>query len=295
MSGAVGIIGCGLLGSAVARTLALTGENVYAWNRTAESAAALATHGVTPCDSVAELTHHSELILAALTTYAATHEVLAAVDSLAGTTVAVLSTGVPADAERMATTVAQLEGRYLDTALLGYPTDLGAAATMLAVAGPVDVWKGHRPLFQLLGGASRHVSEDIAGANVLDVAATGAFYTVAYGAAVEAAAYAHARGLDPRALIPAAAAWLPILRRNLDEVAEAVASGEHHSDQATVDTYLEAARAWRAEMAGSGVRGRLIAATEQNLDAAHAQGLGQLGFSAQSVSIGGDTTRSPKR
>lgn len=284
-SSSVGVLGCGLLGSAVARTLAVTGRGVYAWNRTARSAAVLAEDGVTPCDRVGELVRSSELILVSLATYDAAHEVLDAAGSLEQKTIAVLTTGVPRDAERMAQAIERRGGRYLDVALLGYPADLGEEATMLAVAGPVELWGTHRSVFQMLGGLSQHVSEDIAGANVLDVAATGAFYTVAYGAAVEAATYARARGLDPHALVPAAEAWIAILRRNLHEVADAIASGDHHSDQATVATYLEAARSWREEMGDAGMRGLLIAAEERNLEAAGEQGLGHLGFSSQSISM----------
>lgn len=105
---------------------------------------------------------------------------------------------------------------------------------------------------------------------------------------MEAATYASARGLDPHALIPAAEAWIAVLRRNVHEVADAVASGHHPSDQATVDTYLEAARAWQDEVASSGVRSPLIAAVERNLEVASDQGHGQLGLSARSIATGHD-------
>ncbi|HET9094205.1 MAG TPA: NAD(P)-binding domain-containing protein [Solirubrobacteraceae bacterium] len=283
----VGVLGCGLLGSAVARTLVAAGTPVSVWNRTPRAAALLAAAGATPCGTVGELVRSSELILVTLADYAAAREVLADAGPLAPRTVAVITTGVPHDAERLARAVAGQGGRSLDVALLGYPADLGEPGTMLAVAGPLELWRRFEPLFRSLGGDSRHVSEDIAGASVLDVAATGAFYTVAYGAMVEAAGYARARGLDPHALIPAAEAWISILRRNLQEVADAVASGDHHSDQATVATYLEAARAWHRELAETGLAARLLAAQERNLEAASAQGLGPLGFSAQSLSMGG--------
>lgn len=63
-----------------------------------------------PCEWVGELVDESQLILVTLSTYEAAREVLGEVSSFAEKTVAVLSTGVPSDAERMAEAVEQEGG-----------------------------------------------------------------------------------------------------------------------------------------------------------------------------------------
>lgn len=80
------------------------------------------------------------------------------------------------------------------------------------------------------------------------------------------------------ALTPVAVAGL---EKAAEEVAAAIASGEHATDQATIDTYAEGAGAALAVVRGSGQRARLLAAAAENLDGAAAAGLGALGFSAQ--------------
>lgn len=286
MVSTVGIVGCGLLGSAVARTLARSGwHEVCAWNRSPAGAEALAPSGVRVLSTVEELVTAVDLVLVTVTTYEAAAAVLAPLGDLHGATIVVLSTGRPAEAKAAQALITRRGGGYLDAALLGYPADLGEDETTLMISGPDELWERHAATFRTLGGRATHCGIDVAAANVLDVAATGAFYTVAYGAIVEAATYATARQLDPTALVPAAEAWWRILRRNIDEVASALAAGAYETDQATIAVYLEAATAWREELTAAGTRGRLMAAEEENLAQACARGLGPLGFAAQSLAM----------
>lgn len=59
----VAVIGCGLIGSALARTLAGAGHPVAAWNRTHERAEALSVHGVTAVRDVGNAVEQSEFVL----------------------------------------------------------------------------------------------------------------------------------------------------------------------------------------------------------------------------------------
>lgn len=289
MSDVVAVIGCGLLGSAVARLMSGAGNDVLAWNRTPARARALSTEGVTPVERVGDAVSGASLALVTVTTYADAAEALEPVGDWDGRTVVVLTTGVPGEAKRLARSLVRRGAAYLDGAVLGYPRDLGNPATMVVFSGPRATWTLCERTLLALGGASRHVSDDVSAANVIDVAVTGAFYTVALGAFTEAAAYATARGLHPEELLPAADAWIDILRRNVREAAAAIASDEHETDQATLDVYLEAATSWRQEMVDAHQRATLMAAEEQNLAAAQAAGLGRLGFFAQSRTARDDT------
>jgi 3-hydroxyisobutyrate dehydrogenase-like beta-hydroxyacid dehydrogenase len=294
-SNRVAILGCGLLGSAAARVLAAAGYEAVAWNRSPERALALEPSGVRAVASIEEAMRSAGVVLVAVTNYDAVEQVLAPVERWDRRGLVVLTTGVPDDASRIDRWLRPRGAAYLDAAVLGYPSDLGADRTVVVASGSPDAWRLCEPVLRKLAGAARHVSDDVTGANALDVAATGAFYTVALGAFVEAAAYGVARGLEPRDVVAGIEAWWPILRRNLDEAAAAIASDRHETDEATVDVYLEAAVAWQQEMRDAGQRGALVAAMQEDLAAASEAGHGGLGFSAQSRTAACSSSGRPPR
>lgn len=285
MNDKTAVIGCGMMGSAIARSLAEGGREVVVWNRSAGKAAELAGPSITVAGDPQEAVDAASLVVLVLSTYDAARSALDSIE-WNGATIANLITGTPAEAEEFATWAAERGAAYLDGAILAYPQDIGTPDAMIVVAGDPKLWADHGSCLCIVAGATRHVSEKVSAANVLDVAATGGFYTVAIGAFVEAAAFAKAAGVSPKTLLVPAEPLVEILKRSLEEASEAIETGEFETDQATLDVFLEAAEGWRSAMVDAGQRATFLSGTVENMRAAKAKGFGHLGFFAQSMIAG---------
>ncbi|MGW2014691.1 NAD(P)-dependent oxidoreductase [Streptomyces sp. NPDC001927] len=285
----IAVIGCGLMGSALARTLAKSGYSVAVWNRTPERAEALAREGVGGIDavrSVQDAVGTSRLVIACMSTYEATLTALDPVTIWDGTSLVNVASGAPDEAARMADWAVERGGRYLDGSIIGYPQDIGSDDTMILFSGSTDAWSEHEQTLRTLGGASLHVSEQVSAAGLLDVGIVGAFYVSALASYVEAATYVLGKGLDPEVLRAGTLVALAGLQDATEETIAAILGDDHATDRATLATYAEGARAGLAVMRGAGQRAGLLAAAVENLELAEEAGLGGLGFSAQTKVVG---------
>jgi 3-hydroxyisobutyrate dehydrogenase-like beta-hydroxyacid dehydrogenase len=168
----VSVIGCGNMGSAMARALRATGSEVIAWNRTREKAEDLAGPGVDVADTVAEALMASPVTLVSVTDYEATREVLDGEEGrLAGRTLVQLSNGTPDAARALAERVSQEGGDYLDGTVFSYPKAVGTEQLLIMYSGDPEVFEATRPLLERLGGTATHLSEDPGAASALDLAA----------------------------------------------------------------------------------------------------------------------------
>ncbi|MFE1955668.1 NAD(P)-dependent oxidoreductase [Streptomyces sp. NPDC059524] len=288
------VIGCGLMGSALARTLAGRGYSVAAWNRTPQRALALADAGVTPVDSPAEAVPASTLCITCTDTYDSARSVLRSVtDWGAGTTWVNLGSGSADDAEELARWAHERGVGYLDGFIVCYPDHIGSPDAMIGFSGPAALWERHRDVFLSLAGASQHVSDDVRGSAVLDASMVGTFFIPALSAYVEAATYAIGQGLSPQALAATAAQVIGLLEAVTPETATAIAHDAHETDQATLKTFTEGARAALDTVRAAGHPGRLLTAAVENLDLAERAGLSELAFSAQCKILA--ETRSPAK
>ncbi|MFD3945509.1 NAD(P)-dependent oxidoreductase [Streptomyces sp. NPDC058579] len=284
----IAVIGCGLMGAALARTLAKSGYSVAVWNRTPERAEALAREGVgiDAVRSVQDAVGTTRLVIACMSTYEATLTALDPVTTWDGTSLVNVASGAPDEAARMADWAVERGGRYLDGSILGYPQDIGSDATMILFSGSPDAWSEHEQTLRTLGGASLHVSEQVSAAGLLDVGIVGAFYVSALASYVEAATYVLGKGLDPEVLRAGTLVALAGLQNATEETIAAILGDDHATDRATLATYAEGARAGLAVMRGAGQRAGLLAAAVENLGLAEEAGLGGLGFSAQTKVVG---------
>ena len=98
----VTVVGCGLMGSAIARQLSRAGHLVAAWDRTAERAEALVGGGVSAIGSVTDAVRRSPLIVSCTLDYSSTLSALAPVTDWAGRTLVNLAVGTPSQASEMA-------------------------------------------------------------------------------------------------------------------------------------------------------------------------------------------------
>lgn len=276
----VAVIGCGLMGAALARTFASSGRSVVVWNRTPERAEAIAGERISAVRDVVDAVRSAELIVACTTSYDTTLAALAPVDDWRGKTLVNLATGTPDEAESLERWATDRGAAYLDGTIFAYPKEVGTADAMFVFSGSPAVWSSYEHALMTLGGRSRYVSERVGNSNVLFVGVN-AFYIGAMSAHVEAASYILSQGTDAATLRDIYLTPLRALDYVTEEMTEAIANDSHETDQATIDTYLVGGRSAVAAVQGAGHHARVFAAAVEYLQAAHDAGLGELGFSAQ--------------
>ena len=169
MNQSVMVVGLGLMGSALAKTLLENEYPVAVWNRTSqktEPLVALGTCGALGFRGV----HESDTILLCLRNYDDCFAVLDDCPSLAGKTVIQLTTASAGQAAQMEEWAEKKGARYLDGAIIAYPSGIGTPGSMLIMAGDEAAWVASEALIRVLGPASRYVGSDVAVPAALDFA-----------------------------------------------------------------------------------------------------------------------------
>lgn len=273
----ISVIGCGDMGAALARALSAAGHHVHVFDLDDSRVAAVATGGIYAADSTKDAFEQSELIVLSVPTYDNVGKVLESVDSLEtwrSKTIVNLVTGTPQEASSCADVVHGNGAAYLDGIILAFPGIIGTEEAMVLFSGSNETWRPWSETLMALGGSSRHVSEEIGGANVLD-AMTGVFLTVSLTALIEAMGYLRAQGMDVHGAKDAAKRIVDELETEVNQLSiEAVTAGKHKTDEATIDVWLDAAEGWYRTIESVGQRGSLLATTVDTLKRASDAGLG---------------------
>lgn len=276
----VAVLGCGLMGAALARNFAAQGLKTAAWNRSPEKAEALAPDGVDPVRDIAEAVGSANLVVACTATYETTRTSLEGITDWAGTTLVNIGTGTPTDAVEMESWATERGARYLDGAILCYPQQVGTDEGMILFSGSSEAWATHEQALMTTGSYSTLVSENIKAASVLDAAVVGGFYSAALNAYVEAVTYALAEGIEPETINAISELSFGTLAGHGRQAVAAIVSDQHETDTAYLGTYAEGCRATLGVMQQSGFKSRLLEAAVKNLTEAEQAGLGGLGFFA---------------
>ncbi len=157
---AVGVIGLGAMGAAMARNLAKVGLLVGVWNRTASKAQALATElGVICANDPAALARRSTVIL---TCVSADDDLYAVIDALlpglrSGTIVIDTSTVQPATASVAAKRLAERGCEFLDAPVSGGVEGARNATLAIMVGGSAATLAHARPVLEAIGQRIAHM------------------------------------------------------------------------------------------------------------------------------------------
>ncbi|WP_426750263.1 NAD(P)-dependent oxidoreductase [Myxococcus sp. Y35] len=235
------VVGCGLMGSALARAFASAGHDVAVWNRTPGKAAAVGG-GTRAFDRLVEAVSGRELVVVSLSNYAAAAEVLSekgVAAALAGTTLVQLTSGSPADA-REGLAWAQANGvNYLDAAILAYPGFVATEYATVYYAGSRDIFDRHAETLQAIARNAVYVDEKIGAAATLDCAILEAYYGGSL-AFLHAAAMCQAEGLDPKAFFAQKSSFLGLISVTADAAQGMIEKGDFSGDQCSLDTHVAA-------------------------------------------------------
>ncbi len=168
----ISIAGCGLMGSALIRTLAKNGHQVVIWNRTAEKAEALEQSGVSVAKSFSDAVSSVNVLILNLADpgYAAATRLLDESGSaIAGKLVIQLSSGSEDDARRLDALVKGFGGAYLDGAILVDPDAIGTAKSCIIYSGDQAGFEATKPMLEQFG-AARFTGQDAGRAAALEMA-----------------------------------------------------------------------------------------------------------------------------
>ncbi|HXH96764.1 MAG TPA: NAD(P)-dependent oxidoreductase [Gaiellaceae bacterium] len=158
---AVGLIGLGNMGSAMAERLLDAGYGLVVYNRTPEKAAPLAARGAEVAATSAELAEQVDVVLTSLANDAALEAVAADVVAAAGpgTVLVDLSTVSPAVSARVASLVEAASIAYLRAPVSGNPSVVRAGNLSFIVSGPRDALQRAEPVLRAIGPTIHHVGD----------------------------------------------------------------------------------------------------------------------------------------
>ena len=167
------VVGLGLMGSAIARSIQRAAHKLTVWNRSPEKMQPFINDGVATAPDAASAIAASPVVLICIDNYAVTDAILRSdkiVPLLAEHTVVQLSTGTPREALETSEWMKAHDVSYLDGAILGGPDDIGTDSGHILLSGDEEAYQQVGPLLDCLGGKVRYLGTNPRAATVLDLA-----------------------------------------------------------------------------------------------------------------------------
>ncbi len=167
------VIGLGMMGSALARTIHHAGHDLTVWNRSPAKMQALINDGVAGASDLVSAIAASPVILICIDNYAVTNAMLqteGVAPLLAGRTVVQLSTGTPKEAVELSAGITAHNAFYLDGAILGGPKNIGTPEGQILLSGDRAAHDRAGGLLGCLGGNLRYLGTNVGSASTLDLA-----------------------------------------------------------------------------------------------------------------------------
>lgn len=167
------VIGLGLMGAALARSIQRAGHALTVWNRSADKMQPFIDDGVAAAANVVSAITASPVILICIDNYAVTDAIVKSDEVsplLAGRTVVQLSTGTPREAREIAEWMKAHDISYLDGAILCGPEDIGTDTSQILLSGDEATYAQAGRLLECLGGTVRYLSTNVSAASALDLA-----------------------------------------------------------------------------------------------------------------------------
>lgn len=285
----VTVVGLGLMGAAIARSLLEAGHQVTVWNRTHAKAEALARLGATATRDLAAAIAASPVSIWCLLDYRTMADLVteeATSKALRGRTVVPSATAGPDDVALVAEVLEPLGATLLDAKIMFFPAQAGEVDAELLLSGSEDAFDAHQDLLRDVAGACRYLGGDVTAASVL-YTAVWAYDFAARFAYMEAAALVEASGLSLDDFRESAALRTSQFAAQNRELSERFATRDFEGDQATVDIYAEGMDPMFGAFAAVGVKAYLLQSV-----ATYAEAAKRAGHGVQDVSVLFDLLRS---
>ncbi len=156
----IAVLGTGRLGAPIVERLLACGEQVLAWNRTAEKAMSLRPLGVTGTEHPADAIREAAVTLTVLSDESAIRQVLfskPATSALRGKCIIQMGTIAPNESRALSESCRQVGADYLEAPVLGSIGEARAGTLLVMVGGTVEQFARWRPLLSRLSREPRHI------------------------------------------------------------------------------------------------------------------------------------------
>ncbi len=155
----IGIIGTGMLGSAVAQRLLNSGYKIAVYNRTIKKAEPLAAIGATVCQTPKEVAKSSDLVITIVKDSCAVSEVSFGKDGIIegnhdGLTVADMSTINPQDSISIAKRFQENKIEMLEIPVMGGPPVAETGRLLMMIAGKKQVYEKYKKILDYVADKS---------------------------------------------------------------------------------------------------------------------------------------------
>jgi 3-hydroxyisobutyrate dehydrogenase len=198
------VLGTGIMGAAMARSLAREGHRVTVWNRTAERAAALEGDGITACGAIGDALIDADLVFTMLFDAASVLDVAGEVAGALGSeAVWAQSTTVGPDGmRRIAEAAGEVRHRLLDAPVLGTKQPAESGKLTVLVSGEGSARAQAQPAFDAIGARTLDVGDDLGSASALKLVANSWVASI-NAATAQALGLAESLGLEPTLFLDA--------------------------------------------------------------------------------------------
>lgn len=164
----VGIIGIGLLGSAIAKRIASSGHKVHAYNRTRQKAESLRKLGIDVEDSPKEVAKKCEVVITIVKDSQAIEEVSFGNNGIVhgkheGLIVVDMSTISPISSKKIAKKFTENEILMIDAPVMGGPSLAEKGQMTVMVGGKNEAYQRCKPILDLIGEKIFHLGDNGSG------------------------------------------------------------------------------------------------------------------------------------
>jgi 3-hydroxyisobutyrate dehydrogenase len=199
----IAVLGTGIMGAGMARSLRRAGHEVHVWNRTRARAQPLAGDGIQIAGSVTDAVTGADAVVTILFDTEATLAVTAdVVDALGPNSVWIQAGTVGVDGIRRIQAAAGRE--ILDAPVLGTKKPAEEGKLVVLVSGSAALIDRARPVFDAIGARTVEVSSRVGDASALKLVCNSWIGLITAGTA-QAIAFAESLGIDPRLFLQAIA------------------------------------------------------------------------------------------
>jgi 3-hydroxyisobutyrate dehydrogenase len=198
------VLGTGIMGAAMARSLAREGHAVTVWNRTPSRAEAAAGDGIRACGAIADALLDADVVFTMLFDTASVLDVTGEIAGALGPgAVWAQSTTVGPDGmRRIAEAAGSAAERLLDAPVLGTKQPAEDGKLTVLVSGPPASVEQARPAFGAVGGRTVELGDRLGDASALKLAANSWVASIC-AATAQAMGLAESLGLEPRLFLDA--------------------------------------------------------------------------------------------
>ncbi|KQR63826.1 NAD(P)-dependent oxidoreductase [Frigoribacterium sp. Leaf172] len=200
----VAVLGTGIMGQGVARSLHREGHEVTAWNRTRERAEPLAADGITVVDTAEEAVAEADVVLLVLFDGDAVLEVLdAAAQAGPASAVWVQASTIGLEAtSRVVARADELGVDLIEAMMLGTKKPAADGKLVMLAAGPTALVERVAPVLDAMGAKTVTAGDRVGAGTALKLAAN-AWIASVTAATAQSIALAEGLGLDPQLFLDA--------------------------------------------------------------------------------------------